>query len=52
MVYKFTISITRIHFTICKVRSDNSNPGNASKLDRIVTKEKYLVGKIISSFGN
>ena len=26
MIYNFTVEITRIHFTICKVQSDNSNP--------------------------
>ena len=26
MIYNFTTAITRIHFTICKVKSNNSNP--------------------------
>ena len=26
MIYNFTIAITRIHFTICKVQNNNSNP--------------------------
>ena len=25
-IYNFTIAITRIHFAICEVRTDNSNP--------------------------
>ena len=27
MIYNFAIAITRIHFAICEVRSDNLNPG-------------------------
>ena len=27
MIYNFTVAIARIHFAICEVRSNNSNPG-------------------------
>ena len=32
MIYNFTITITRIHLTICKVRSNNSNPVSCVKI--------------------
>ena len=32
MIYNFTIARGRIHFAICEVRSDNSNPGIFSYL--------------------
>ena len=28
MIYNFAVTITRIHFAICKVWSNNSNPEN------------------------
>ena len=34
MIYNFTITITRIHFTICKVRSGNLNPGESFIFNR------------------
>ena len=36
MIYNFTITITRIHFTICKVRSSNLNPGGGFIFNREV----------------
>ena len=36
MIYNFTTVITRIHFAICEVQSDNSNP------EMIVNSEKFL----------
>ena len=42
MIYNFAIAITRIHFAICEVRSDNLNPG--------IIKNYYLLDVIVGFF--
>ena len=37
MIYNFAVVIIRIHFAICKVQSDNSNPVKISFTDNAKT---------------
>ena len=53
MIYNFAITVTRIHFAVCEVWSNNLNPEilwickAATKIQDFVKSAKILIGRVI-----